>query len=79
MYIHAVYAEYTNVSFETDGSVLFIEVSSIQRCPYIERGSMTLLSQVLLCCLSSALLTTFLISSNISIHHYYRSSDCLSR
>ena len=56
MYIHAVYAEYTNVSFETDGSVLFIEVSSIQRCPDIERGSTVyMLSQVLLCCLSSAL------------------------
>ena len=29
--------KYTNVSFETDESVLLIEVSSIQRCPYRER------------------------------------------
>ena len=31
--------KYTNVTFETDESVLFIEVSSIQRCPDREIGS----------------------------------------
>ena len=35
--------KYTNVAFETDESVLFIEVSSIQRCPDRERGSTIIL------------------------------------